>query len=179
MNTKEARERVIIVGVQTTESDQAFAYSLKELAQLTETAKGEVVAELTQKRPRMDSKTYLGKGKLQELVRLAEETEADVIIFNHGLTPGQTRNIQAEIDLKVIDRVQLILDIFAMRAQSKEGKLQVGLAQLHYLLPRLVVGKVKIFLNWGAELGQEDLVKPNWKQIGAIFGTKLQILNVP
>lgn len=152
MNTKEARERVIIVGVQTTESDQAFVYSLKELAQLTETAKGEVVAELTQKRPRMDSKTYLGKGKLQELVRLAEETEADVIIFNHGLTPGQTRNIQAEIDLKVIDRVQLILDIFAMRAQSKEGKLQVGLAQLHYLLPRLA-GQGKNLSKLGGGIG--------------------------
>ncbi|MDN6626218.1 MAG: GTPase HflX, partial [Pisciglobus halotolerans] len=76
-------------------------------------------------------------GKLTELKHLVEETEADAVIVNHELTPGQTKNIQEEVDVKVIDRIQLILDIFAMRAQSKEGKLQVELAQLQYLLPRL------------------------------------------
>ena len=142
METKEIAEtveRVILVGVQTNESNQDFQYSLTELAQLTETALGEVVGELTQKRDRVDSRTFLGKGKMEELVSLVNELEADTVIFNQGLTPGQTRNIQKVLldDVKVIDRIQLILDIFAMRAKSKEGKLQVELAQLQYLLPRL------------------------------------------
>lgn len=137
METKKEQEKVILVGVQTTETDSDFAYSLDELAQLTETALGKVVGEITQKRERFDPRTFLGKGKLEELTHLIEETEADVVIFNHALTPGQTRNIQEVSDVKIIDRIQLILDIFAMRARSKEGKLQVELAQLQYMLPRL------------------------------------------
>ena len=137
METQEKAERVILVGVQTTEADYSFNYSLKELEQLTETAQGIVVGQITQKRSRADSRTYLGKGKIEELMQLVEELEADTVIFNHELTPAQTRNIQDAVDTKVIDRVQLILDIFAMHAQSKEGKLQVELAQLQYLLPRL------------------------------------------
>ena len=137
--TAETIERVILVGVQTNESNLDFEYSLIELEQLTETALGEVVGELTQKRDRVDSRTFLGKGKMEELVALVDELEADTVIFNQGLTPGQTRNIQKVLmdEVKVIDRIQLILDIFAMRAKSKEGKLQVELAQLQYLLPRL------------------------------------------
>lgn len=137
METQEKAERVILVGVQTTEADYSFNYSLKELEQLTETAQGIVVGQITQKRSRADSRTYLGKGKVEELLQLVEELEADTVIFNHELTPAQTRNIQDAVDIKVIDRVQLILDIFAMHAKSKEGKLQVELAQLQYLLPRL------------------------------------------
>ena len=137
MKTKKEQEKVVLVGVQTKETDSDFTYSLNELAQLTETALGKVVGELTQKRERVDSRTFLGKGKLEELVHLVEETKADVVIFNQALTPGQTRNIQEAIDIKIIDRIQLILDIFAMRAKSKEGKLQVELAQLQYMLPRL------------------------------------------
>lgn len=140
METSEQRkqkERVIIVGVQTTEKDATFWYSLNEMEQLTETAKGEVVGTVTQKRDHPDARTYLGKGKLVELLHLVKETGADTVVFNHALTPGQTMNIQEQLDTKVIDRIQLILDIFAMRAQSKEGKLQVELAQLQYLLPRL------------------------------------------
>lgn len=137
METKKEQEKVVLVGVQTRETDSDFTYSLNELAQLTETALGKVVGELTQKRERVDSRTFLGKGKLEELVHLVEETKADVVIFNQALTPGQTRNIQEVLDIKIIDRIQLILDIFAMRAKSKEGKLQVELAQLQYMLPRL------------------------------------------
>lgn len=137
METQAKAERVILVGVQTTETDFGFDYSLKELEQLTETAQGIVVGHLTQKRARADSRTYLGKGKIEELGLLVEELEADTVVFNHELTPGQTRNIQDVVEVKVIDRVQLILDIFAMHAKSKEGKLQVELAQLQYLLPRL------------------------------------------
>lgn len=137
METKKEQEKAVLVGVQTTETDSDFAYSLNELSLLTETALGKVVGELTQKRERFDPRTFLGKGKLEELSHLVEETEADVVIFNHALTPGQTRNIQEVSDVKIIDRIQLILDIFAMRARSKEGKLQVELAQLQYMLPRL------------------------------------------
>lgn len=137
MKTEAANEKIITVGVQTTQTDSAFAYSLEELTQLAENAGGEVIAEVTQKRDRPDARTFLGKGKLEELKNLVEETEATTVIFNQGLTPSQVRNIQREMDIKVIDRVQLILDIFALRAQSKEGRLQVELAQLDYLLPRL------------------------------------------
>lgn len=137
METKARQERVIMVGVQTSESDFNFEYSLKELEQLTETAEGMVVGQIVQKRQRFDSRTYLGKGKMEELHQLVEAEDADTVIFNNELTPAQTRNIQDIVETKVIDRVQLILDIFAMHAKSKEGKLQVELAQLQYLLPRL------------------------------------------
>lgn len=137
MENQTKYERVIVVGVQTKENDQSFRYSMDELAQLAVNAGGEVVGEILQKRERVDSRTFLGKGKLNELVHLAEDLEATTIIFNQELSPSQVRNIQDSIEVKVIDRVQLILDIFAMRAQSKEGRLQVQLAQLEYLLPRL------------------------------------------
>lgn len=137
MDTQPTYEKIIVAGVQTTETDAAFRYSLEELTQLAENAGGEVAGEVTQKRDKPDTRTFLGKGKLAELKALTEEIGAEVIIFNQELTPSQVRNIQQEIDAKVIDRVQLILDIFALRAQSKEGRLQVQLAQLDYLLPRL------------------------------------------
>lgn len=134
---REAKEKVIIVGVETEENQRYFAESMKELAQLTDTAAGEVVYTLTQKRPQVDRQTLIGKGKLQELTQLADAYEADLVIFNHELTPRQSQLITDAVGAPVIDRVQLILDIFAMRARSKEGKLQVELAQLQYLLPRL------------------------------------------
>ena len=130
-------EKVIIVGVETEANQRYFSESMEELVQLTNTASGEVVFTITQKRPQVDRQTIIGKGKLQELVQQADAHEADLIIFNHELTPGQSQLITDAVGLPVIDRVQLILDIFAMRAKSKEGKLQVSLAQLNYLLPRL------------------------------------------
>lgn len=131
-------EKGIIVAVQTKETDENFAYSLEELKQLVENTGVEVVGEVTQKREALDNRTLIGKGKLQELKSLVEELDAAVVIFNQELSPSQVRNIQKEIDVKVIDRIQVILDIFALRATSKEGVLQVQLAQLNYLLPRLV-----------------------------------------
>lgn len=131
-------EKVILVGCQTNEDEGQFGYSMEELGSLTETAKGKVVATLTQKRDRIHSATYIGKGKVAELTALQEELEADLIIFNDELSPSQVRNLSAQVDAKIIDRTQLILDIFALRARSKEGKLQVELAQLQYLLPRLI-----------------------------------------
>lgn len=137
IETANEKEKVILVSVQTKQSDDLFTYELEELTRLTETAQGEVVAILTQKRDSHDSKTVIGKGKMEELVHLAEEFQPTTIIFEQALSPRHMRNIQDKVDCKVIDRIQLILDIFAMRAQSKEGKLQVSLAQLNYLLPRL------------------------------------------
>lgn len=130
-------EKVILVGCQTTEDDLRYQYSMEELESLTETAKGKVAAKLTQKRERIHPSTYIGKGKVAELKALEAELEAELIIFNDELSPSQVRNLSAELEGRIIDRTQLILDIFATRARSKEGKLQVELAQLQYLLPRL------------------------------------------
>jgi GTP-binding protein HflX len=130
-------EKVILVGCHTEEDDQRFEYSMEELESLTETANGKVLASITQKRERIHPSTYIGKGKVEELAALQEEMEADIIIFNDELSPSQVRNLSTELDARIIDRTQLILDIFAQRARSKEGKLQVELAQLQYLLPRL------------------------------------------
>ena len=132
------QEKAILVAVQTTETDTNFQYSLEELAQLVENTGVLVVGEVTQKRDRFDNRTIIGKGKIQELKCLVEELEATTVVFNQELSPSQVRNIQEEIDVKILDRIQVILDIFALRATSKEGSLQVQLAQLNYLLPRLV-----------------------------------------
>ncbi|NMH74535.1 GTPase HflX [Bacillus sp. RO2] len=135
---KKDKERVILVGCQLPkDDDQTFFYSMEELASLTKTANGEVLVSLTQKRERVHPATYIGKGKLEELVQLEEELEPEIIIFNGELAPSQNRNLSKILNARIIDRTQLILDIFAQRAKSKEGKLQVELAQLQYLLPRL------------------------------------------
>nr|WP_252183215.1 MULTISPECIES: GTPase HflX [Rossellomorea] len=131
-------EKALLVGCQIEEDDQRFQYSMEELESLTETAQAEVSATLTQKRERIHPKTYIGKGKVEELVALEEQFEPDLIIFNDELSPSQIRNLSEQLEARVIDRTQLILDIFAQRARSKEGKLQVELAQLQYMLPRLV-----------------------------------------
>lgn len=131
-------EKAILVGCQFPATPEArFEFSMEELGSLTETARGTVVMTLSQKRDRAHTATYIGKGKIEELSALEKEVEADVIIFNDELSPSQNRNLSAMFDARVIDRTQLILDIFAQRARSKEGKLQVELAQLQYLLPRL------------------------------------------
>lgn len=148
----EQQERVILVGVETEETRRNFGESMLELKGLTKTARGEVCFSLLQKRPQVDRQTIIGKGKLQELRQLVEAHEADLVIFNHELTPRQGSLIQEEVGVPVIDRVQLILDIFAMRARSKEGKLQVELAQLDYLLPRLT-GQGKNLSRLGGGIG--------------------------
>ncbi|WP_170007275.1 GTPase HflX [Bacillus fonticola] len=131
-------ERVLLVGCQTQQTeDEFFQSTMAELEALVKTAGGVVTGTLTQKRERIESATYIGSGKIEELAFLVEETEAELVIFNDELTPSQIRNLSREVEARVIDRTQLILDIFAQRAQTKEGKLQVELAQLEYLLPRL------------------------------------------
>lgn len=138
MEQKKDVERAILVGCHTTDiNDLRFQYSMEELVSLTETAQGEVLLSVVQKRERIHPATYIGKGKVDELKSLIEELEADLVIFNDELSPSQKRNLSADLDARIIDRTQLILDIFAQRARSKEGKLQVELAQLQYILPRL------------------------------------------
>lgn len=137
METEKEYEKVIIVGLERQHQEEAFQYSMDELEQLVENAGGKVVARLSQKREHKDSRTVIGKGKVTELKHLAEELEAQTVVFNQELSPSNVRNLQEEVETKVIDRIQVILDIFALRAQSKEGRLQVQLAQLSYILPRL------------------------------------------
>lgn len=146
------KEKVIIVGVDTEQNQRYFTESMAELSKLTNTASGEVVFTLTQKRPQVDRQTIIGKGKLQELIQQADAHEADLIIFNHEMTPRQSQLVSEAVGIPIIDRVQLILDIFAMRARSKEGKLQVELAQLEYLLPRLA-GQGKSLSRLGGGIG--------------------------
>lgn len=135
----EEKEKVILVGCQLPQDDdEKFMHSMKELASLAKTARAEVLVSTTQKRPKFHPATYIGKGKLEELTMLTQELEPDVIIFNNELTPSQIRNVSSVLEAKVIDRTQLILDIFAQRAKSREGKLQVELAQLQYTMPRLM-----------------------------------------
>jgi len=111
---------------------------MEELELLAETAGAKVVGQITQKRSAPDPANYIGKGKTEELSAQVNMHDAEMVIFNDELSPSQIRNLDQVIDAKVIDRTNLILDIFARRALSREGKLQVELAQLHYLLPRLI-----------------------------------------
>ncbi len=152
MEQQETKEKAILVGCQTDDDDLRFRYSMDELQSLTDTAKGKTVATLVQKRERIHPATYIGKGKVEELRALVEELEADLVIFNDELSPSQKRNLASEIEARIIDRTQLILDIFAVRARSKEGKLQVELAQLQYLLPRLA-GQGTALSRLGAGIG--------------------------
>ncbi len=111
--------------------------SLAELHTLAESAGAEVVGEILQRRDRPDPATLIGGGKLEEIAAAAASSDADVVLFDHDLSPSQQRNIEKILERRVIDRTQLILDIFARHARTREGQLQVELAQLHYLLPRL------------------------------------------
>ena len=113
-------------------------HSLDELAGLTAAAGATVVLRLLQERRKPDPATFLGSGKVAALAAACGETDADVVIFDNELSPAQLRNLEQSLDRKVVDRTQLILDIFAKRARTREGKLQVELAQLKYLMPRLV-----------------------------------------
>lgn len=138
---EEKAERAILCGVHTGSLDtlnDTTNQTIEELAELAKTAGAEVVGTLVQNRPSPDNALYLGEGKLDELKCAAAELEANVVIFDDELSPVQVKNISDYLDMKVLDRTTLILDIFADRAQTKEGKIQVELAQLRYMLPRLV-----------------------------------------
>lgn len=148
----EVRERAILVGV-TTGSLSEAEESMAELRELAASAGVVVLDHIIQRRPAIDPRTVLGRGKLEELLVRALRLGADLIIFDRELQPAQVRLISEATDLKVIDRAQLILDIFAQRAETREGKIQVELAQLKYLLPRLVVGHDSAFSRLAGGIG--------------------------
>lgn len=134
-----SEERAVLIGVKLPVNDEMeFTESLDELGNLTDTAGATVVGVFTQNRQRPDASTFVGKGKAEELAEYCQEVQANLVISDRELSPAQSRNLEDIIGVKVIDRTQVILDIFAGRAQTSEGKLQVELAQLKYLLPRLI-----------------------------------------
>jgi len=130
-------QRAILVGVNLNDQED-FAYSMEELANLADACEVEVVGTLSQNLPKVNPSHYIGTGKIQEVTALLEGNEGNLVIFNDELSPSQIRNLESELKCKVIDRTILILDIFARRAKTREAQLQVEVAQLKYMLPRLV-----------------------------------------
>lgn len=146
-------ERVVLVGVMTERiSTHSFQDTLAELARLVDTAGGDVLQTLWQKRSRIHPQTVVGEGKVQEIALTAQILGANLIVFDRDLSPAQVRNLEARIGLRVVDRTEVILDIFAQRAQSGAGKLQVELAQLEYMLPRLA-GRGEAMSRLGGGIG--------------------------
>jgi GTP-binding protein HflX len=144
-----APERAILVSLVSGADD---AGTLEELARLAETAGAVVAGVVVQRRPRPDPATFVGRGKLDDLRTRVRETGADLVIFDQELSPAQQRNIERGLGAKVLDRAALVLDIFAQRAQTREGRLQVELAQLTYLLPRLA-GRGVVLSRLGGGIG--------------------------
>jgi GTP-binding protein HflX len=147
------KEKTILVVLDTSRPDAWCADDLmEELSLLARSSQADVVGKIISKRPSPDAKYFIGKGKVEEVGLMAKELQADLIIFNESLSHAQIANLEKEIPARVIDRTQLILDIFARRAKSNEGKIQVELAQLQYLLPRLT-GKGQELSRLGGGIG--------------------------
>ena len=142
-DTAEQEEKIILIGVATAENDDT-EQSLDELEELGQTAGAVTLAKVIQNREKVHSATYIGKGKIQEVKELVEKYDADCVVCDDELTPAQYNNLQEEIGVKVIDRTVMILDIFAKRASTSEGKLQVELAQLRYRASHLVGGRSEL-----------------------------------
>ena len=139
-STRPSIEKAFLVGVEVKGRAQRWSAedSIEELAQLAQTAGAKVEGAMIQRVEKPNHTSYIGKGKVEELAELREKVGYDLVIFDDELSPLQQRNLEEALNVKIIDRTALILDIFAKRAQTREGRLQVELAQLHYLLPRLV-----------------------------------------
>ena len=129
--------KVLLVGLDTGE-EQDFDHSMEELKSLAEAAYKQVVGIIVQRMPAVNKAFYIGTGKVEEVREYAGQCEAEEVVFDNALSPSQVRNLGRELKLPVLDRTNLILDIFAIRAQTKEAKLQVETARLQYFLPRLV-----------------------------------------
>lgn len=152
-NSREFKQRAVIVAADFAEPGSwTLEDRLEELAELAISAGAEVVYSAWQRRSRPDPAYLIGPGKVAELVDICRDLQAELVIFDHDLTPAQLRNLEQRLDCAVIDRTQLILDIFAQRARTREGKLQVELAQLQYLLPRLA-GRGQQLSRLGAGIG--------------------------
>ncbi|OGU53610.1 MAG: GTPase HflX, partial [Hydrogenophilales bacterium RIFOXYA1_FULL_63_33] len=166
-------ERVILVALDFGDLD--FAESVAELRLLAAGAGLEILGEVQGKRSRPDAALFVGSGKADEIAALVAATEADVVIFNHELSPAQERNLERRVHCRVVDRVTLILDIFARRAHSAEGKLQVELAQLQHLSTRLVRG----WTHLERQRGGVGMRGPGEKQLETdrrLIGTRVKAL---
>lgn len=135
--------RAVLVGVKTNQTEKEFEFSLAELEGLVEAAEGVVLGKVYQKRDAPDPAYYIGKGKAQEIAKLVEGIKADTVVFNVNLSPVQIMNLQDTIGVQILDRTDLILQIFLKRAKTKQAKLQVELAYLQHQLPRIFQGKGK------------------------------------
>ena len=142
-DTSEQKERIIVVGVATSENDDTDK-SLDELIELGQTAGVETVAKVIQNREKVHPGTYIGKGKIEEVRELVIKHKADTVVCDDELTPAQFNNLSQMLDVKVVDRTVMILDIFAKRASTSEGKLQVELAQLRYRASHLIGGRSEL-----------------------------------
>ena len=147
-------ERAILIGMEWGKNDSLWTVddSLEELKQLADTAGATVIKKFIQKRPKPDPAFFIGKGKVQELALYAQQENIDLCIFDDELSPAQQRNIESVMGIRILDRTALILDIFAQRARTNEGKLQVELAQLQYTLPR-IMGKGLMLSRLGGGIG--------------------------
>lgn len=146
-------DRVLLIGVLVDGvTYQQFDDSMAELVRLVDSAQGEVVGSIQQKRSRLDPQTVVGQGKVEEITLEAQRLGANLIVFNQDISASQARNLEEQIGLRVVDRTEVILDIFAQRARSQAGKLQVELAQLEYMLPRLR-GRGQAMSRLGAGIG--------------------------
>ena len=168
-------ERVVLIGVWVEGSLATAENSMRELSRLAETAGSEVLDALIQRRSRVDAATYVGSGKAHELAGIVAASGADTVICDGELTPSQLRRLESLVKVKVVDRTALILDIFAQHASSREGKAQVELAQLQYMLPRL--------RGWGESLSRQAAgwqaaagsvpaarARPSWRPTGGGCG---------
>ncbi|HEY5725153.1 MAG TPA: GTPase HflX [Methylomirabilota bacterium] len=156
----EPRERALLVGVTAGGAARAGAEaSLEELGLLAQAAGARVVGSLLQERARRDPATLIGRGKVEDVARLSEEREVNLLLFDDELSPAQQRNLEDAVGRKTLDRTQLILDIFARRARTREGRLQVELAQLDYLLPRLT-GRGTLLSRLGGGIGTRGPGEP-------------------
>ncbi len=147
------QERVLIMGLMTDDlSKQQFIDGLAELERLIDSAGGEVLATIEQKRPQPHPQTVVGAGKVEEVALKVQTLGANLVVFDRQLSPAQVRNLETQLGVRVVDRTEVILDIFAQRAQSRAGKLQVELAQLEYMLPRLA-GRGQAMSRLGGGIG--------------------------
>lgn len=178
--TKEERERVILVGVDTEQREGGdtltVVQSLDELDELAETSGANTVGRIVQKRESIHPGTYIGKGKIEELKNLIWETEADAIICDDELSPAQIANLTDTLEIKVIDRTVLILDIFAAHAVTREGKLQVELAQLRYRASRLI-GLGKSLSRLGGGIGTRGPGEKKLEMDRRLIQERISMLN--
>ncbi len=176
------KEKAVLVGIKFSNESLPLHESLEELRQLAYSAGAETIATLTQTREKPDLKYFIGSGKVQELLNLCISSEADLVIFDHSISPSQNRNLEEALGIKVVDRTEIILDIFSQHAHSREGKLQVELAQSNFRLTRLGGYGISLSRQGGGigtrGPGEKKLEKDRRKVKSRISGLKKEIEKV-